>query len=126
MIYQISEPIKLRTSKGEVELRKGQTVTLPCNVALKLLNEGRIIPVGRVAYKVYSDILQAYLWVVADERDVKALRASDDIAGAIYTGTEIEKLKAVPKEGLKIIHKVKELFPEAIVQEVVRLNYEHE
>jgi hypothetical protein len=61
----------------------------------------------RVAVKVYSEILQAYLWVVAADKDIHSLR-SQGVSGAVYTANEIRKLKSLNKESLREIHRVKE------------------
>jgi hypothetical protein len=72
----------------------------------------------RVAYKVYSEILQAYLWVVFDEKDTETLR-SQDIKEAIYTDDEIRKLKSLDKESLKALHKVKEVFENSKIEQII-------
>ena len=63
MKYQVLDTFTVKTSQGEIELQPGQVITLPHETAIKLLNEGKITPVEKVAYKVYSEILQAHLWV---------------------------------------------------------------
>jgi hypothetical protein len=117
MRYQVSDTFKVKTSKGEMELKTGQVITLPHDKAIKLLIEGKITPIERVAYKVYSEILQAYLWVVDTDEDMHSLR-SQGINEAIYTGDEIRNLKNLCKDSLKEIHKIKQVFPESIVEEV--------
>lgn len=42
MKYQVSDSFKAQTSKGEMQLQRGQVITLPHDKAIKLLNEGRI------------------------------------------------------------------------------------
>lgn len=117
MKYKVLDSFKAQTDKGEMELQAGQIITLLQDKAIRLLNEGKITPIGRVAYKIWSEILQAYLWVVDTDQDMHSLR-SQGISGAIYTGDEIEKLKSLGKDSLKEIHKVKEVFPESIVEEL--------
>ena len=70
MRYKVLEPFRVKTSKEEMELQAGQVITLPQDKAIRLLNEGRITPIDKVAYKVYSEILQAYLWVVETDKDM--------------------------------------------------------
>jgi len=115
--YQVLETFKVKTSQGEIQLQRGQVITIPHDKAIRLLNEGRIIPVDNVAYKVWSEILQAYLWVVDTDQDMHSLK-SQGITEAIYKADEIRKLKGISKDSLKEIHKVKEVFPEARVEDI--------
>ncbi|MEW6163092.1 MAG: hypothetical protein AB1606_07260 [Nitrospirota bacterium] len=123
MRYQVLENFKVRTSKEELELQPGQIITLPHELALRLLNKGKITPIGRVSYKVWSEILQAYLWVVDTNDDMHSLR-SQGISEAIYTADEIKKLKDLDKNSLKEIHKIKKVFSESTVKEIIRSDRE--
>lgn len=118
MKYKVLDSLKAQTDRGEMELQAGQIITLPYDKALRLLNEGKITPIERVAYKVYSEILQAYLWVADTDEDMHSLRAKG--IKAIYTGDEIRKLKGLGKDSLKEIHKVKEAFEGSRVEEITR------
>lgn len=115
MRYQVLEPFKVRTSQGEIELKEGQVITLPQEKAIMLIEGGKITPIGRVAYKVYSEILQAYIWVVQDDKNMEALK-SKGVSEAVYTADEIERLKEVDKDHLKAIHKVKETFKDSKIE----------
>ena len=117
MRYQVLETFKVKTSQGEIELQAGQTITLPHDKVLKLLNEGKIRPVERVAYRVYSEILEAYLWVVETDHDMHSLR-SQGVSEAIYRPDEIKKLKGLDKDSLKAIHNAKKAFAESTIEEV--------
>ena len=119
MKHQILEAFKVKTSKEEMELQPGQVITLPQDKAIRLLNEGRITPIDKVAYKVYSEILQAHLLVVETDQDMHSLR-SQGITEAIYTEDEIKKLKGLSKDSLKEIHKVKETFEKSKIMEVTK------
>ena len=116
MRYQVKKQFRVRTSDGEMELHPGQVVTLSSETALRLLNEGKIIPIGRVAYRIYSEILEAFLWVVDTDEDIKSLR-DRNITEPIYTADEIRQFKGITKEDLKKIHKVKEVFEKSKVEE---------
>jgi hypothetical protein len=120
--YRALKGLKANTPQGEKEIQPGEIIfiqsSVPYETILRLMNEGRIVPVGRIAYKVYSEILGANLWVIADERDMEALRASQGITESIYTSQEIKKLKGVPKDALKNLHKAKKVFSEAIIEDV--------
>ena len=61
---------------------------------------------------------QAYLWVVETDQDIKILRAAENITAAIYTADEIQKLKGMDAEGLKAVHRVKEVFEDSRVETV--------
>lgn len=119
MKYQVLELFKVKTSQGEMELQPGQIITLPKDKAIKLLNEGKITPIEKVAYRVYSEILQAHLWVVDTVEDMHSLR-SQGIAETIYSHDEIKELRKLSKEDLREIHKVKEIFPESTIEEIKR------
>ena len=118
MKYKVLDSFKAVTSQGEMELQPGQTITLPHDIAIRFLNEGKITPVEKVAYKVYSEILQAYLWVVDTDEDMHSLRASQGVSEAIYTADEIKKLKGLSSESLREIHKVKEVFENSKIEQV--------
>ena len=116
MRYQVKKPFKVRTSDGEMELQPGQVVTLSKETAVQLINTGKIIPIGRVAYRIYSEILEAFLWVVDTEKDMRTLR-DRNITEPIYKADEIRQFKGITKEDLKKIHKVKEVFEKSKVEE---------
>lgn len=116
MRYRVLETFKVRASQEEMELQPGQVITLPHDKAIRLLNEGKITPVERVAYKVWAEILQAYLWVVETAQDMHSLRYQG-VTEAIYTADEIKKIRGISKDSLKEIHKVKEVFPGSTIHE---------
>ena len=119
MKYRVLESIRLKTPKGEIELHTGQVTALHSDVAIRLINEGRIAPVGKVAYKIHSRILADYLWLVADDNELQGL-VDEGITDAIYTKYEVSRMidEGVTKEGLKAIHKVKGAFPAATVEDI--------
>ncbi|OGW56026.1 MAG: hypothetical protein A2Y81_00795 [Nitrospirae bacterium RBG_13_43_8] len=117
MKYQVLDIFKVKTSTGELELQTGQIITLPYDKAIRLLNEGKITPIERIAYKVWSEILQAYLWVVDTDHDMHSLR-SQKVSEAIYAADEIGKLKGIDIDSLKVIHKAKEVFQHSKVEEI--------
>ena len=118
MKYKVVEMLKAKTLQGEIQLQTGQIITLPLDKAIKLLNEGKIAPLEKIILKVYSEILETYLWVVFDEKDMETLR-SQDIKETIYTDDEIRKLKGIDKESLKVLHKVKEVFENSKIEQVI-------
>jgi len=63
----------------------------------------------RVVVKIYSQLLEAYLWVVVDSRDVKALRPQGVIE-PVYTPDEIARLKGLPTDGIRLTHRAKQTF----------------
>lgn len=117
MRYHVLKPFKVKTPKEEIELKPRQVITLSHDKAIKLLSEGKITPVEKVAYKVYSEILQTFLWVVYGPKDMSTLR-DQGITEAIYIEQEIAELKKLPKETLKVIHEVKEVFPMSTIEKV--------
>lgn len=119
MKCRILKPLK---ANGEKELNPGDIVDVPKNLAIKYIEKGKIIPTEKVAYRIYSNILQAYLWVVADNNDREAVRASQDVTEAIYSHDEIKELKGLNKDSLIEIHKVKEVFEQSKVMECKKKN----
>ena len=119
MKYKVLDSFKALTSEGEMELQPGQVITLPHDKAIRLLNEGKITPIEKVAYKVYSEILQAYLWIVETDEDMHSLR-SQGIKEAIYSHDEIRTLKGGEKDSLKAIHQVKEVFEDSHVDKAIK------
>ncbi len=117
MKFRISETIKLKTSKGKLELQPGQIATLPHDVAVKLLNDNKIKPIGKAIYKIYSKILDDFLWIVANEKELRDLIA-EGIQDAIYIRNDIEQLDGTTEEELKKIHKFKRIFPGSTIEEL--------
>ncbi len=119
MKCNVLKTVKLKTSQGKLELQQGQVVALHNDIAIRLINEGRIVPIGKVTYKIYSKILDDYLWIVATEEELQALvnEGTDDV---IYSQGEILRMidEGVPKEGLKAIHRVKKFFPGSSVEDI--------
>lgn len=105
------------TLEGTFMLKEGQKVRLSKEEAIPLIQDGLIQPIEKVAHRIYSNILQAYLWVVADDKDRGTLRASQSITEAIYTHDEIKKLKGLSKDSLREIHKVKQVFENSKIKE---------
>ncbi len=70
-------------------------------------------------YKIYSRILEDYLWIAATEEELQEL-VGEGITEVIYTQEETDKLMKdkVSKEGLKAIHKVKNAFPGSNIEDI--------
>jgi len=119
MKYKVLDSFKARTDKGEVELLPGQLIILSRDKALKLLNDGKIVPGEGAAYKVYSEILEAYLWVVETDEDMHSLRGQET-QEPIYTIKECSKLKSIDRAALKDIHEVKKVFEKSKLEDVKR------
>lgn len=117
MTYKVLTKFKALTDRGEMEVQAGQIITLEREKALMLLGDGKIIPTVKVAYRIYSEILQAFLWVIDTDEDMKTLR-DRHITEPIYTTAEIRKLKGIDREDLKKVHRVKEIFENSQVEEV--------
>ena len=58
MKYSVLENIKLKTSKGSLELLPGQVATLPNKIASRLLGEGRITSHETVPEPISNEALQ--------------------------------------------------------------------
>jgi hypothetical protein len=116
MTYRVLTKFKALTDRGEMEVQAGQIITLDKKKALRLLSDGKIIPTEKVAYRIYSEILQAFLWVVDTDEDMKTLR-DRNITEPIYTADEIRKLKGIDREDLKKVHRVKEVFENSKIED---------
>ncbi len=121
MNFKVLEDMILPTPKGDVSLKKDQIITIPHDITLQLLNEYKIEPVEPAMYRIYSEILQAYLWVVETEHD-KGQLLSEGIQEPIYTHDEIKEMKGkgIPKDHLEQIHECKRVFKESIFEDVKR------
>ena len=75
----VLEPFQ--TKRGEMPA--GQVVSLSKEAAIRLINEGKVEPLDRIAVKIYSSILGAYLWVIQDKADGEALKSSEGVSGSI-------------------------------------------
>jgi len=117
MTFQVLKDFEAETPAGTLTLKEGQKVKLSKEEAIPLIQDGFLQPVERVAYKVYSEILQASLWIVDTDQDLHSVR-SQGITEAVYTNNEIRELKKLSNEDLKSIHKVKEIFPKSNIEEV--------
>ena len=119
MKYHVLETIKLKASKGEIELHPEQVTALHNDVAIRLINEGRIAPVGKVAYKIHSKILEDDIWVVPTEKELQEL-VDEGIEETIYTLEEVSRMidEGVTKEGLNGIHKVKKALPASSIEDI--------
>lgn len=117
MSYRVLTDTELETPGGIMELKAGQMIRLAETEAIPLIEAGLITPAGRVAYKVYSNILQAFLWVVQDDAGAEELKA-EGISEPIYTGHKIKELKKLSRDDLKAIHEVKQVFDTAQVKDV--------
>ncbi|MBT9168960.1 MAG: hypothetical protein DDT19_02312 [Syntrophomonadaceae bacterium] len=117
MTFEILKEFETETPKGTFVLKEGQKIRLSKEEAIPLIQDGLIRPVEKVAYKVYSEILQANLWVVDTDEDMHSLR-TQGVTEAIYTKGEIRKLKGLSRDSLKEIHRAKEVFPESSIEEI--------
>jgi hypothetical protein len=60
---------------------------------------------SHVAVKVWSELLQANLWIVADEKDIE-LFTIHGLRGEIYTADEIRKLNCMDRDSMKVLHTI--------------------
>lgn len=119
MIFKILREFEVNTPSGTLTLKEGQKIRLSKEEAVPLIQGRFIQPIERVAHKVWSEILQAYLWAVDTVEDMHSLR-SQGIAEIIYSHDEIKELRKFSKEDMREIHKVKEIFPESTIEEIKR------
>ncbi|MBF0487212.1 MAG: hypothetical protein HQK98_03540 [Nitrospirae bacterium] len=75
-----------------------------------------------VAVKIWSEVLQCFLWVVPDRDDVKALRDTG-VMEAIYAHGEVMSLKGSSIDHLQAVHAAKVVFTEGLVKDSVDVKY---
>ena len=117
MKYIVLDSFKAQTAQGEITLEPGQVITLPKEMAISLLIDWKISPIERIAYKVYSKALDAFIWLVDDDEDRQGL-LSQKVTEPVYTINDVSQLKKLPKEHLKAIQKIKTIFPMASIEEI--------
>ncbi len=103
-----------------MELHPGQVAVLRNDdITIGLINESKITPIGKVAYKIHSKILGDDLWIVATDKELQEL-VGEGITEVIYTQGETNKLMKnnVSKEELIKIHNIKKFFPGATVENI--------
>lgn len=122
MKCKVLETFKVRSSKVVLEFQPGQTVILPEEIALKLMEESRIVSLEKGSYKGYSDVLKDSIWIVEDKDDMKALRASWAIAEPIYMHDELRMMQGLDKGAIEVIKNVKEIFDLSTVEEVIKVD----
>jgi len=107
------------TPDGVIPLEQGQMIELDKDDAIPIIEAGVITPTENVAYRLYSDVLGAFLWVAPDESSTQGL---GDVAEPVYIADEVRKLKGLSPDGLRAIHRVKIEFKESRVESVEPVN----
>jgi hypothetical protein len=104
MKYVALKPLKTRKSEYQI----GDIIeTSDKGVILPLIEQGFVRPLERVAYKIYSETLGCSLWIVKTGKDMHALR-SQGVSEAIYTADEVERLKPLKEDELRVVHEAKD------------------
>jgi hypothetical protein len=112
MKCRILKPLKADCNR---ELKPGDLVDVPQELAIKYIEKGKLSPIERLAYKIFSEILQEELWVIDTDEDMHSLRGQG-VSEAIYNQDEIKELKGVSKEHLKAVQDIKKTFKGAKVE----------
>jgi len=60
---------------------------------------------SHIAVKVWSELLRAHLWVVADEEEIEVF-TTHGLTGEFYTEDEIQKLNCMDRDSLKALHTI--------------------
>jgi hypothetical protein len=68
-------------------------------------DESKNVKRNHVAVKVWSEPLQAHIWVVADEEDIKVFTAHGP-SGEFITADEIQNRNCIDKDSMKAIRKI--------------------
>ncbi len=88
--------VKVNDSKSDTRQEKGHVVK------------------NQKAYKIYSKILDDFLWLVATDEEMQKLIIKG-IKEPIYTHNDIKTMDGISKETLRKIHTVKRVFPGSTV-----------
>ena len=59
----------------------------------------------RIAVKVWSEMLQAHLWVVADDEDIEVFTRYG-LTGKFFTAEELKNLNCMDEDSVKAIHTI--------------------
>lgn len=126
MKYRVLATIRIKTSKGETDLHPGQVIALQNDIAIRLINDGRIDPVGKIAYKIHSKILGDDLWIVDTEKELQGM-VDEGVTETIYTQKEVSMMidEGVSKDGLVAIHKVKNDFSGSGIEDIYKIKKPH-
>ena len=120
MTFNVLADIRIETPEGVITLNPGQLISLSKADAIPLIEAGLITPTERVAYKIYSEILEAYLWVVYSRDDMRTLRVFKGTQEPIYTLDDCQRLQGIDSAFLRQIHKVKDVFPESTIEQITK------
>ena len=71
----------------------------------RVSNESKNGNRSHLAVKVWSEVLQAHLWVVSDEEDI-GLFTTHGLRGEIYTADEIQRLNCMDSDSMKALQTI--------------------
>ncbi len=106
MKLRVLRDTNVGTATGSIMLKQGQVIGLSKDEAIPLIEAGKIEPLEPVMYRIYSNILEDYLWIVETDQDRGEL-LSEGATDPVYTGKEIEQMKGMSKRQLQKINTVK-------------------
>ncbi len=112
MKIRVTHQVKLKRNGQEITIEPGKLIALPDEVAIELIRQGRAAPF--FAVKIWSNILQDFLWVVGSPQDMEGI---DPGNLSIYQWQEIQQLidNHVDSAMLRMIHNAKRTFTGAVV-----------
>jgi len=121
----VLENVSFETPKGLVTAKQGWKIKLTKDEAIPIIKAGLITLIEKVAYKVYSESLGRYLWIVEKPEHKTGLR-EQNITEAIYTFQETKLLEGMDRELLNAVQQVKEIFEDSEVIECISIPREIE
>jgi hypothetical protein len=107
--------------KGEGKPDKNRVLPLLEELKSKKNEAIKELKQARKTYKIYSKILDDFLWVTATNTEMKKM-LDEGIEEPIYTYDDVVNLEGISKEGLKAIHKIKRVFPGSTVEDIKHKN----
>ena len=94
MKYKVLDSFKGQTKQGEIELKSGQTITLPGNLAVRLIEKGKIIALESISVTSWFERLSDSEREVFEERS-----AIMEYDGGLHKElAEVEAIKRIIKE----------------------------
>ncbi len=108
MKIRVTHQVKLKRNGEEITIEPGRLVALPNEVATELIRQDRAVP--SFAVKIWSKILQDFLWAVGSRQDMEGIDPGDS---PIYQWQEIQQLinNNVEPGTLRAVHNTKRIFP---------------
>ena len=113
---RVIEKITAESLTGTVELQPGQIIEVSGTVRIPHIQDGKLVPIGRVVYKVWAELLGEHILVCERDEDRSNVK---DQGLVVYGPSEMKELRKVKDQGaLRSIHQAKTIFNDSTIQEI--------